>query len=143
MTDSERGLRNSISSAFPSATMDGCLFHFCQATLNWVRKNGLEKAYEKGERDPVIRRYNPSQVRVWVRRLQHLAFVPIDDVPSAFTSLCDEIPLEICLDDFIAYFSKHMGAKICRWTQCTLPSCVLERVGPKLIMSPKQIKQLP
>ena len=33
MTDFERGLRNSISSAFPSATMDGCLFHFCQATL--------------------------------------------------------------------------------------------------------------
>ena len=81
--------------------MDGCLFHFCQATLNRVRKNGLEKAYEKGERDPVIRRYNPSQVRVWVRRLQHLAFVPIDDVPSAFTSLSNEIPSELCFDDFL------------------------------------------
>ena len=26
MTDFERGLRNSLSSAFPSATIDGCLF---------------------------------------------------------------------------------------------------------------------
>ena len=91
--------------SFPSATMDGCLFHFCQATLNWVRKNGLKKAYEEGERDPVTGRYNPSQVRVWVQRLQHLAFVPINDVPSSFTYLCDEIHSELCLDDFLAYFS--------------------------------------
>ena len=34
-----------------------------------------------------------------------LAFVPIDNVPSAFTSVCDEIPPELCLDDYLAYFS--------------------------------------
>ena len=46
--------------------MVGCRFHFCQATLNWVRKNGLNKAYEEGERDPVTGtgRYNPSKVLV-------------------------------------------------------------------------------
>ena len=48
MTDFERGLRNSLFSAFPSATIDGCLFHFCQAILKWVRKNGLKNAYEEG-----------------------------------------------------------------------------------------------
>ena len=105
MTDFERGLRNSLSSAFPSATIDGCLFHFCQATLKWVRKNGLKKANEEGKRDPVTERYSPSQVRVWVRRLQHLAFLPVDDVASAFTFLCGEIPPELGLDDFLAYFS--------------------------------------
>ena len=36
------------------------------------------------KRDLVTGRYN-----------QHLEFVPIDDVPSAFTSLCDEIPPEL------------------------------------------------
>ena len=60
MTDFERGLLNSLSSVFLSSTMDGCLFHFWQATLNWVRKNGLKKTYEEGERDPVTGRYNPS-----------------------------------------------------------------------------------
>ena len=71
MTDFERGLRNSLSYAFPLATMDGCLFNFCQATLNWVRTNGLMTAYEEGERDPVTGRYNPSQVRVWVQGFEH------------------------------------------------------------------------
>ena len=33
------------------------------------------------------------------------SYVPIDDVPSAFTSLCDEIPSELCIDEFIAYVS--------------------------------------
>ena len=60
MTDFERGLRNSLSSAFPSATVDDCLFHVCQVILKWVRKNGLKKAYEEGERDPVTGRYSPS-----------------------------------------------------------------------------------
>ena len=69
-----------------------------------MRKNGLKKAYEKGERDPVTGRYFPSQVRVWVRRLQHLAFLPVDDVTSAFTFLCGEITPELGLDNFLAYF---------------------------------------
>ena len=93
MTDFERGLRNSLSSTFPSATIDGCLFHFCQANLKWVRKNGLKNAYEEGERDLVTERYSPSQVRVWVRRLQvqHLAFLSVYDVASAFTFLCGDV----------------------------------------------------
>ena len=93
MTDFERGLRNSLSSTFPSATIDGCLFHFCQANLKWVWKNGLKNAYEEGERDLVTERYSPSQVRVWVRRLQvqHLAFLPVYDVASAFTFLCGDV----------------------------------------------------
>ena len=97
MTDFERGLRNSLYSAFLSATMDGCLFLFCQATLNWVRNYGIKKAYEERDRDPLTRRCNPSQV-------QHVSFVSIDDVPSAFISLCDEIPSELCFGDFLAYF---------------------------------------
>ena len=50
-------------------------------------------------------RYWFWQAWVWVRGFQHLVFVPIDDVPSAFISLCDEIHSERCLDDFLAYFS--------------------------------------
>ena len=91
----------------------------------------MKKAYEEGERGPVNGRYNPCQVRVWVRRLHYQAFVPIDDFPSAFTSLCDEIPSERCLYDFLAYFSSTwvQGFAAGRSVHGTLPSCVLDRTS--------------
>lgn len=104
MTDFELGLRNSLSTAFPHAHIDGCFFHLCQAILRWVTKNGLKKTYEQGVRDPETGRYQPGPVRVWVRRLQHLAFLPVDDVPTAFHLLLDEIPSNLGLDDFLSYF---------------------------------------
>ena len=52
-----------------------------------MRKNGLKKAYDEGDRDPVTGRYKPSHVHPWVRRLQHLAFLLSDHVVSAFNSL--------------------------------------------------------
>ena len=33
MVDFEMALRNSLSQVFPSAVVDGCYFHFCQAVL--------------------------------------------------------------------------------------------------------------
>ena len=78
-----------------------CISHVCQVVLRWVRKNVLKKAYDKGERG----RYKPSQVPLWVRRLQYLAFLPADHVPSAFNSLSGDIPSELGLGDFLSYFS--------------------------------------
>ena len=46
MSDFEKAIRNSLSQVFPSASVDGCYFHFCQAILRWVRENGLKKAYD-------------------------------------------------------------------------------------------------
>ena len=65
----------------------------------------MNKANDEGERDPVTERYKPSQVRLWVRRLQHLAFLPDDHVASAFNSLSGDIPYELALGDFLSYFS--------------------------------------
>lgn len=104
MSDFERALRNSLSSAFPTASMDGCHFHFCQAVLRWVREHGLKRAYERGTKDPVTGKYEMSQVRIWVRRFHMLAFVPEDEVVPSFISLLEHIPEELGLDDFLDYF---------------------------------------
>ena len=65
----------------------------------------MKKAYDEGERDPATGRYKPSQVRLWVRRLQHLAFLPADHVASAFNPLSGVIPSEHWLGDLLSYFS--------------------------------------
>ena len=44
MVDFEPALRRSISTAFPSASVDGCFFYFCQATLRWLYNNGLKRS---------------------------------------------------------------------------------------------------
>ena len=95
MTDFERCLRNFLSSAFPSAIVDCCLFHFCQAVVKWVQNK------ERREHAPATGRYKPSQV--WVRILKHLALLPVDDVTSTFNHLTGEIPSG--LDDSLSYFS--------------------------------------
>ena len=61
-------------------------------------------AYESTTKDLNIGRYVPSEVRVWVRRLMMLPFIPVDDVPSAFHLLFDLIPDNLGLDPFLGYF---------------------------------------
>ena len=104
MVDFEPALRKSISTAFPSASVDGCFFHFCQATLRWLYNNGLKRSYEKSVNNPTTGKLEHSEIRVWVRRIQMLAFVPVDEVVSTFMFLQDHIPANLGLDDFLEYF---------------------------------------
>ena len=104
MVDFEKALRISLSQVFPSAVVDGCFFHFCQAVLRWVRENGLKKAYDEGTYDPLTKTWTPGPVRVWVRRLMQLAFLPVDEVVPSFMDLLDLIPSDLGLDDFLNYF---------------------------------------
>ena len=41
---------------------------------------------------------------------------------AAFTFLCGEIPLELGLDDFLAYFSSTWVQGFAGWKECTFPS---------------------
>ena len=104
MSDFELALRNALAAAFPDADLDCCFFHHCQGVIGWIARHGLKKQYEQGVVDPATGRYTPGPFRIWVRRLQHLAFVPVDDVPAAFHLLLDEIPSSLGLDDFLSYF---------------------------------------
>ena len=52
MGNFEPALLKSISTAFPSASVGGSFFHFCQATLRWLYNNGLKRSYEKSVNNP-------------------------------------------------------------------------------------------
>ena len=49
MVDFEKALRNSLSQVFPSAVVDGCYFHFCQA----VRLAHIVEVYDADDQDLV------------------------------------------------------------------------------------------
>ena len=109
MSDFESALRNAMATAFPGADLDCCFFHHCQAVLGWIVRHGLKKIYKQGVVDTATGRYQPGPVRIWVRRLQHLAFLPVDDVVAAFHLLLEEIPSSLGLDEFLSYTSNQHG----------------------------------
>ena len=49
-----------------------------------------------------IRTY--SRTRIWIRRLMSLAFVPPEDVITAFHTVLDAIPEDLDIDAFLNYF---------------------------------------
>ena len=60
--------------------MLGCLFHFGQALFkNLCDKCGLRQEY-----------YDNEALRMWFRRMQALAFVPLDKIENVYLTLVDE-----------------------------------------------------
>ena len=103
MVDFELALRNALAKSFPGAEIAGCYFHFCQALVRHVNTLGLKNQYQRVTvcRNG-IRSY--SQTRIWIRRLMSLAFVPTNDIITAFHSILDEIPDDLDIDHFLEYF---------------------------------------
>ena len=103
MVDFESGLRNALSQTFPSASIDGCAFHFAQAVIRWLNENGLKNVYNHCSRDQQTNNITPGPVRLWVRRFLNLAFVPTELVIPAFFELLDSMPHDIglVLDGFV------------------------------------------
>ena len=98
MVDFERGLRNALGSAFPFAKVDGCWFHAPQAVMRKVQNLGLKREYEYVNIDTNGNRsYKP--MRIWIRRLMGLAFVPATDVASRFTELVEQMPENLQIDE--------------------------------------------
>ena len=106
MLDFEQALRSSLSSTFPSALVDGCHFHFCQAVLRNLYNLGYKTQYETVTTDPATGFKEHSLVHTWVRRLMMLAMVPVSDVPDAFAAIADSIPDTLDLDSFLGYFER-------------------------------------
>ena len=48
----ELALRNTLAASFPSSSVDGCFFHFCQAVMNAVKRLGYKEVYERVTTDP-------------------------------------------------------------------------------------------
>ena len=70
--DFEQALRSYLSSTFPSALVDGCHFHFCQAVLRNLYSLGYKTQYETVTTNPVTGFKEHSLVHTWVRRLMML-----------------------------------------------------------------------
>ena len=74
--DFERGLISSIRLEFPTASIRGCYFHFCQAVYRRVQTLGLSTLY-----------IHDQESRLYIRKLLAIAFVPIDLIPQTFQNL--------------------------------------------------------
>ena len=63
MTDFETGLQNALQENWPESKINGCGFHFKNATGKWIRKNALFYDYRTN-----------TVVKAWIQKVQFLFF---------------------------------------------------------------------
>lgn len=81
MSDFEKASQNACSSVFPGAQLVGCLFHLGQNLWRKIQQLNLTTAYRDDE-----------HLRMHVKMMLALSFVPVADVPAAFDVLVDDCP---------------------------------------------------
>ena len=87
MADFEISLINSLKKTFPESDLKGCYFHLCQSFLRKINEVGLKTLYQS----------NP-EFGLGLKLLPALAFLPCEEVESAFEDVVEE--LTSMLDDF-------------------------------------------
>jgi hypothetical protein len=93
LLDFERAAMNAFQQSYPDARIAGCYFHLCQSVIRRVNELGLKTDYE-----------NNDAVRMYVRCLAALAFVPPEDVLEAFELLTDGMPEVDRLDELTTFY---------------------------------------
>lgn len=93
LVDFERAAMNAFRHNFEQCSVTGCYFHLCQSVLRKVNELGLKTVYETDE-----------ELRIKVRCLPALAFVPIDYVSEAFDMLSETMPHVENLDVLVTFF---------------------------------------
>ena len=91
--DFEMAVINSITRYFPDALIHGCFFHFRQNLFRHIQECKLVKDYNNQE---------DSEVRVNLKKIAALAFLPISDVVKGYKLLTKKLPS--VLDQFLEYF---------------------------------------
>jgi hypothetical protein len=91
MADFEKACHNAVTHVFPAAQLVGCLFHLGQCLWRKVQEVHLTAAYRDDDR-----------LRLYVKMLLALSFVPSADVPAAFDTLVENSPNE--MNDLIDYW---------------------------------------
>ena len=71
LRDFEPAAINTLSQVFPTVRVNGCSFHFRQAMMRRMQREGLKAAYEVDE----------SAVRVWLRRIMAMTMLPAFAIP--------------------------------------------------------------
>ena len=95
ISDFEKAIVATIRAHLPTSTHHGCLFHYSQAVWKNVMSKGLSDLYY---RDPVV--------KVWIRKILALPFLPAQEIPPVFTQLeRDEISISWYFITFSIIFS--------------------------------------
>ena len=93
LVDFEKAAMDAFSITFPQATVTGCYFHLCQSVMRKVSEIGMKRAYDEDD-----------ELRVMVRCLAALAFVPTESVVEAFEILEDSMPPHDSMNELLSYF---------------------------------------
>ena len=99
MADFEKASINACQTIFPGDRLAGCFFHLGQCLWHTVQDCSLAEVYRDGE-----------NVRINVKMLLALSFVPVADVPSAFDELVEiSTPELVPINDYWedTYVGKH------------------------------------
>lgn len=106
-TDYEMGLRKALRNVFPTATLKGCWFHYCQAMR---RKTQTIKGF-----GAIVR--NSVECKEWYRKFLSLPLANAEQIEEMFLILKTEL-LEFpvkqreCLKVFAKYFEKQWMTRV-------------------------------
>lgn len=78
ISDFEIGAINALREIFVAAQTHGCFFHLCKSVWAKIQNVGLKERYS-----------NDAEFALNMRQLTALAFVPVQDIQTAFEKLCD------------------------------------------------------
>ena len=79
--DFELASKAALIEAFPQTHIYGCYFHLGQSLWRKIQENGLQRLYLQDE-----------NVRMALKMLLALAFLPVDEVSDAFDSIGGRLP---------------------------------------------------
>ena len=78
MSDFEKGIHNACAEVYPNVNIKCCFFHLGQSLYRRIQETGLQVQY---------RDENDRRIKNYTHILLAVAFVPVDDVPTAFNLL--------------------------------------------------------
>ncbi|KFM58704.1 hypothetical protein X975_17494, partial [Stegodyphus mimosarum] len=93
LLDFEKAAINAAKIAFPEADVKGCYFHLCQSLIRKISNVGLRIPYE-----------TDVNIKLKLKSLAALAFVPISDVRVIFDQLSTTFPDEESYNEVLTYF---------------------------------------
>ncbi|XP_069618197.1 uncharacterized protein [Ranitomeya imitator] len=93
LVDFEKACMTAVRIAFPHADVKGCYFLLCQGLIRKIKNVGLKTEYESN-----------ISIKMTLKSLAALAFVPIEDVRCVFDKLAATFPDEECYNEVLTYF---------------------------------------
>jgi hypothetical protein len=93
LVDFEKACMNAVRIAFPHAEVKGCYFHLCQSLVRKINSVGLKTEYEGN-----------VNIKITLKSLAALAFVPMEDVRRVFDLLAATFPDEARYNEVLTYF---------------------------------------